>query len=174
MLIVPARYPMAAARTGDGGREPDYAGAMPISLPPLPEAVTPAVARGLARWEAAIARHDEAALPTMIAAEAVFRSPAVHTPQVGRETVATYLGAAFTVLGPTLTYHSVWTGTSDAVLRFSAELDGLHLDGVDMITWDDDGVITDFTVMIRPLKALNAVVAAMGHELGRRLAEPRH
>jgi hypothetical protein len=97
----------------------------------------------------------------------VFRSPAVHTPQEGRELVTAYLAGAIQVLGPTLTYHDEWVRERDAVLRFTSELDGLQIEGVDMITWDDDGQIVGFTVMLRPLKALNAVVARMGEELAK-------
>jgi hypothetical protein len=71
------------------------------------------------------------------------------------------------VLGPGLTYHDEWVRERDAVLRFTTEVDGLQVEGVDLITWDDDGLISGFTVMIRPLKALNAIVARMGEELAR-------
>jgi hypothetical protein len=123
---------------------------------------------GLQRWHEAVERRDRARLSGLIAEHAVFRSPAVHTPQEGRTLVAAYLAGALVVLGPGLTYHDEWVREHDAVLRFTTEVDGLEVEGVDLITWDDDGQITDFTVMIRPLKALNAVVARMAEELARR------
>lgn len=122
---------------------------------------------GLARWHTVVGARDAAALPSIIAENAVFRSPAVHKPQEGRELVVGYLTAAFTVLGPGLTYHDEWVRENDAVLRFTTVIDGLEVEGIDMITWDDDGQIVAFTVMVRPLKALNALVAAMGAELAR-------
>ena len=122
---------------------------------------------GLARWHELVESRDPARLPALIAEDAVFRSPAVHTPQEGRELVTAYLAGAIQVLGPTLTYHDEWVRERDAVLRFTSELDGLQIEGVDMITWDDDGQIVGFTVMLRPLKALNAVVARMGEELAK-------
>ena len=56
-------------------------------------------------------------------------------------------------------------GESDAVLEFTAELNGIHINGVDMIHWDTDGKIDDFKVMIRPLKAVNLLHQLMGQML---------
>jgi hypothetical protein len=120
---------------------------------------------GLKRWHELVESRDPARLPALIAEDAVFRSPAVHTPQVGRDLVTAYLAGAIQVLGPTLTYHDEWVRERDAVLRFTSELDGLQVEGVDMITWDDDGQIVGFTVMIRPFKALQAVMARMLEQL---------
>jgi hypothetical protein len=120
---------------------------------------------GLARWHAVVASRDAASLPDLIAPDAEFHSPAVHTPQVGRALVTAYLTGAFAVLGPELTYHDEWVRERDAVLRFTTTVDDLHVEGVDIITWDDNGLITDFTVMIRPVKALHAVMARMLEQL---------
>jgi hypothetical protein len=126
-------------------------------------------AAALARWHAVVAARDAAGLPALIAEDAVFRSPAVHAPQAGRDTVVGYLTAALTVLGPALTYRREWLGEDSAVLEFTTEVGGREVHGIDMITWDDDGLITDFTVMVRPAKGLDAVVHAMGAELLRML-----
>jgi hypothetical protein len=122
---------------------------------------------GLKRWHDVVASRDGSALPGLIAEDAVFHSPAVHTPQAGRDLVAAYLTGAFAVLGPELTYVQEWAGERDAVLRFTSVVDGLQVEGVDLIRWDDDGRIADFTVMIRPFKALQAVMARMLEELTR-------
>ncbi|UUZ60373.1 nuclear transport factor 2 family protein [Nocardioides sp. B-3] len=127
-------------------------------------------AAALARWHAVVKSRDAAGLPAPVAEDAVFRSPAVHTPQVGRDTVVGYLTAAFTVLGPELAYEREWLASDSAVLQFRTTVGGLDVSGVDIITRDTDGQITDFTVMIRPMKALNAVVEQMGAELMRMLA----
>ncbi len=127
-------------------------------------------AAALARWHAVVESRDAAGLPALIAEDAVFRSPAVHTPQVGRDTVVGYLTAAFTVLGPKLTYEREWLATDSAVLQFRTVVGGLDVSGVDIITWDAEGQIVDFTVMVRPVKALNAVIEHMGAELMRMLA----
>lgn len=123
----------------------------------------------LARWHAVVESRDPAGLPALIAEDAVFRSPAVHAPQVGRDTVVGYLTAAFTVLGPELAYEREWLGEDSAVLQFRTVVGGLDVSGIDMITWDADGQIVDFTVMVRPRKALDAVIEHMGAELMRML-----
>ena len=122
---------------------------------------------GLQRWHELVASRDPSRLQELVAEDAVFRSPAVHTPQEGRELVTAYLAGAIEVLGPTLTYHDEWTRERDAVLRFTAEVDGLRVEGVDLVTWDDDGRIAAFTVMIRPFKALQAVMARMLEQLAK-------
>ncbi|MEO5853033.1 MAG: nuclear transport factor 2 family protein [Nocardioides sp.] len=131
-------------------------------------------AAALARWHAVVESHDAADLPPLVAAGAVFRSPAVHTPQEGRDTVVGYLTAAFTVLGPQLVYEREWVGEDSAVLQFRTEVGGLDVHGVDVITWDDAGLISDFTVMVRPAKALQVVIEHMGAELMRMLEAAGH
>ena len=127
-------------------------------------------AAALARWHAVVDSRDAAGLPALIAEDAVFRSPAVHSPQEGRDTVVGYLTAAFTVLGPNLTYEREWLASDSAVLQFRTVVGGMDVSGVDIITWDADGQIVDFTVMVRPVKALDAVIEHMGAELMRMLA----
>jgi hypothetical protein len=123
----------------------------------------------LARWHAVVRSRDAAGLRALVAEDAVFRSPAVHTPQEGRDAVVGYLTAAFTVLGPHLAYEREWLGEDSAVLQFRTEVGGLDVHGVDLITWGKDGLITDFTVMVRPAKALQVVIEHMGAELMRML-----
>ncbi len=132
-------------------------------------------ADALARWHAVAESRDPAGLPSLVAEDAVFRSPAVHTPQEGRDTVVGYLTAALTVLGPGLTYEREWLAEDSAVLQFRTQVGGLDVSGVDIITWDAAGRIVDFTVMVRPRKALDAVIEHMGAELLRMMeaAAPR-
>ncbi len=125
----------------------------------------PDTVAALARWHAVVDSRDARGLPALVAEEAVFRSPAVHAPQQGRDTVVACLTAASTVLGPGLTYRREWLGEDSAVLELTTEVGGREVHGIDMITWDDDGLIRDFTVMVRPMKGLQAVVDAMGAEL---------
>lgn len=122
---------------------------------------------GLQRWHEVVASRDATKLPALIAEDAVFRSPAVHTPQEGRDLVTAYLSGAFAVLGPELTYHEEWAREADAVLRFTTVVDGLQVEGVDLVRWDEDGRIVEFTVMLRPFKALQAVMGRMLEELTR-------
>ena len=95
----------------------------------------------------------------------VFRSPAVHTPQEGKEVTTAYLSAAVVVLGPTLVYQRQWYAERNAVLEFEAELDGLTVHGIDMMQWNDDGKLVEFTVMVRPFKGLEKLIELMAAQL---------
>lgn len=121
----------------------------------------------VAAWHAVAESRDPAGLDALLADDVVFRSPAVHTPQEGKAVTTAYLSAAMVVLGPGLTYVEEWHGDGSAVLEFTSVVDGLSVHGVDMLRWGDDGRLTSFTVMVRPMKGLHALVAAMGAELAR-------
>jgi hypothetical protein len=109
-------------------------------------------------------RTDE--LDELLAPEAVFYSPAVFTPQEGRDTTRTYLGAAAKLFGGSdFRYVGQWYGEKSAVLEFTAEIDGIHVNGVDMIEWNDEDRITSFKVMLRPFKALQTVIPKMAELL---------
>ena len=130
------------------------------------------VETGLGRWLTAVENHDAALLPDLVADGAVFRSPAVFRPQQGRDLVVAYLSAALTVLGGDFHYERQWLRDTGAVLEFRSVVDGREVHGVDMIEFDPDGLIVDFTVMVRQLSALNLVVEKMGTELKRRFGPP--
>ncbi len=112
----------------------------------------------LARWHRIVATKDARGLEALLADAVVFHSPVVHTPQVGKPVTTMYLAAALHVFGnDTFHYVREVAGASDAVLEFHVEIDGVIVNGVDMIRWDDAGRIVDFKVMLRPLKAVNLV-----------------
>lgn len=114
------------------------------------------------RWHALIESGDPSGLGDLLADDAVFHSPVVHTPQVGKALTELYLTAAYQVLANAdFRYVREVVGERDAVLEFTAELDGIHVNGVDMFHWNDAGLIDDFKVMIRPLKAVNLLHAMM-------------
>jgi len=115
----------------------------------------------LTRWHEVVETSDPTLLDALLAEDALFRSPAVHTPQEGKELTTTYLRAALVVLGPTLTYQHEWYDESSAILEFTAELDGLTVHGIDMIRWNEAGRIVEFTVMVRPFKALQKLMELM-------------
>lgn len=121
----------------------------------------------IAAWHRLVEAKDPALLDALLAEDCVFRSPAVHTPQEGKAVTTQYLSAALVVLGPTLSYRREWYAEDSAVLQFEAELDGLTVDGVDMITWGADGRIIEFAVMVRPVKALHKLMELMAAELFR-------
>jgi len=111
---------------------------------------------GLAGWHAFIESRDPAVLDAALAEDAVFESPVVHTPQAGKALVRLYLvGAAMTLGNETFRYVGEWRAARSAVLEFACEVDGITINGVDMIWWDEAGLITRFKVMVRPLKAIN-------------------
>lgn len=118
-------------------------------------------------WHAYVAAPTREALDALLADHVVFQSPAMHTPQEGKAVTMKYLAAATAVLGgPAFRYVGEWRGERSAVLEFESALDGgIQVNGVDMVEWDESGRITRFKVMIRPLKALNAVMSAMGAAL---------
>ena len=109
-------------------------------------------------------RTDE--LQALLAEDAVFYSPAVFTPQEGRAKTLAYLTAAAKLFGDSdFRYVRKWYGDHSAVLEFVAELDGIHINGVDVIGWNDEGEIIEFKVLLRPLKALERVIPAMAQLL---------
>jgi len=112
----------------------------------------------LETWHRMVRTQDPSGLPALLADDAVFHSPVVHAPQRGRQLTAAYLGAAFRVFfNPTFCYVREIAGPSDAMLEFETEIDGIIVNGVDLIRWNDAGQIVDFKVMIRPLKAINLI-----------------
>ena len=101
---------------------------------------------------------DPSGLSDLLAEEAVFHSPVVHSPQRGRRLTSLYLNAAFQVFfNPSFRYVREIVGASDAMLEFETEIDGVLINGVDIMHWNELGQIIDFKVMIRPLKAINVI-----------------
>lgn len=123
--------------------------------------------QNLDRWHAYMeSGSDPALLDAMLADDAVFHSPVVHTPQVGKSVVMAYLVAASHTLG-NHSFHYVreLVDGDEMVLEFVTEMDGITVNGVDIIRWNDAGQITDFKVMVRPLKAINKVWEMMAAQL---------
>jgi hypothetical protein len=117
-------------------------------------------------WHRLVGKRDAQGLDALLADEAVFYSPVVHTPQVGKAITKKYLAAAFQVFfNETFRYVRELRGERDAVLEFEVVLDGISVNGVDMIKWNDAGKITEFKVMLRPLKAVNLIHQKMAEML---------
>ena len=114
---------------------------------------TPSV---MSAWHHVVSSRDPAALSRLLADEVVFHSPVVHTPQRGKAITFQYLMGALQVLNNTsFRYEREIVGEHDAVLEFASEVDGIQINGVDLIRWNEAGQIVDFKVMVRPLKAVN-------------------
>jgi hypothetical protein len=112
----------------------------------------------LERWHQLVAERSAAGLDDLLADDVVFYSPVVHTPQVGKPITTMYLAAALHVFGnDAFRYVREVVGDRDAVLEFLVEIDGISVNGVDMIRWNEGGQITEFKVMLRPLKAVNLI-----------------
>ena len=117
----------------------------------------------IALWHTLAKHRDALGLDDLLADDAVFHSPVVHTPQVGKAITKKYLAAAFQVFfNDTFRYVREIKGERDAVLEFQVELDGITVNGVDMLKWNDSGKVTEFKVMLRPLKAVSLIHQKMG------------
>jgi hypothetical protein len=129
---------------------------------------------GLAKWhDYMTGGSDPAVLADLLAEDAVFHSPVVHTPQAGKRIVMAYLVAASHVLGnDTFHYVRELVDGDDMMLEFATELDGVTINGVDIIRFNGEGKISDFKVMVRPLKAINKVWEMMAAQLDAAKGKP--
>ncbi len=115
----------------------------------------------LAIWHHHIQNKSEQGLMDQLADDAVFHSPVVHTPQAGKHMVFAYLNAADSVFSNDANFQYVDEIVDDsgnkAMLEFTAEMDGIHVNGVDIIHWNDEGKIQNFKVLVRPMKGMQKV-----------------
>lgn len=120
----------------------------------------------VAAWHQLLKTKDAAGLDDILADHVVFYSPVVHTPQAGKLITTLYLTAALHVfVNDRFKYLREVVSGNNAVLEFTTVIDGITVNGVDMFTWGADGKITEFKVMIRPLKAINLIHRMMGEML---------
>lgn len=112
----------------------------------------------LGTWHELVESRNPSGLDALLSEKVVFHSPVVHTPQIGKAITKQYLAAAFHVFfNESFRYVREVAGSTDAVLEFQVEIDGISVNGVDMIKWDESGQIVEFKVMLRPLKAVNLI-----------------
>lgn len=117
-------------------------------------------------WHTVALSRDVEAISKVLHEDCVFESPVVHTPQLGKAITAKYLAAAGYTLGnEAFEYVGEWHRDGSSILEFTTVMDGIAINGVDMITCDDAGLITHFKVMVRPLKAVNMLHQKMGDML---------
>jgi hypothetical protein len=112
-------------------------------------------------WHEMFKDRDIGRLDEILAENCVFLSPIVHTPQEGRELTKFYLTGAFNVFNDSFRYVKEVVTDEHAVLEFVCDMDGVVVNGVDIMTFDDQGKIVEFKVMVRPLKAVNLLHARM-------------
>jgi ketosteroid isomerase-like protein len=117
-------------------------------------------------WHKLLESKNPEELDNILADDVVFYSPVVHTPQEGKDITKMYLTAAlFVFVNETFTYVREVVSETDAVLEFETEIDGIKVNGVDMISWNEKGEIKSFKVMLRPIKAVNLIHKMMGEML---------
>lgn len=120
----------------------------------------------LEKWHDVIFNQDKAKLSQILADDVIFHSPVVHTPQKGKQITFMYLSAAFIVLfNDTFKYVREVTNETETLLEFEVEIDGILINGIDMISWNNEGQIISFKVMLRPLKAVSLIHQKMGQML---------
>ena len=113
-------------------------------------------------WHDIIRNGDTSALETLIADDAVFHSPVVHTPQVGKAIVVKYLTAAAIVLmNDSFHYVREMVQEHEALLEFQATIDDIVINGIDHIRWNENNQIVEFKVWVRPLKAIQKLHQVM-------------
>ncbi len=127
----------------------------------------PAVAESLGRWHAMVASRDLSGLPAMVAPDALFRSPMAHKPYPGAPAVVLILRTVLTVFEDFAYHRTLFTADGlSVVLEFSARVGDKQLKGIDLIRFDEQGLIREFEVMVRPMSGL----AALGEQMAARLA----
>ena len=128
----------------------------------------PAVAATLKRWHTMIEEADLGDLPALVHAQACFRSPMAFEPYASGQAVVFILRTVYDVFRNFRYHRQLFSEDGlDVVLAFSAEVGGRQLKGVDMIRFDEQGLIVDFEVLVRPLSGLQA----LGEEMGRRVGD---
>lgn len=127
----------------------------------------------LERFHANLRGELEGGYDALLHPDVVFYSPVVFTPQQGREITKLYLSAAGSTLpgdapasgesstgdapATSFTYTKTIASGHQAMLEFETMMDGKYVNGVDILTCDDDSLVTEFKVMMRPLQAVNIV-----------------
>ncbi|WP_422358627.1 nuclear transport factor 2 family protein [Reichenbachiella sp.] len=117
----------------------------------------------LTQWHEMLESQDISQLDQIIDAKCVFHSPIVFKPQEGQRLTVMYLMAAFQMFMEAEYFRYIKEIVQDqnAALEFNAEIDGILIDGIDLITWNKAGKIIEFKVMIRPLKAIDLIKERM-------------
>lgn len=121
-------------------------------------------------FRAAVEAGDFAAIPAMCAPDVVFRSPIAHKPYIGRDTLGVILQAVSRVFED-LTYVREFGDDNNHALIFTARVGELEINGCDFLHTGADGLIDEFTVMLRPLKAVTAFAEKMSVEFAKAMEE---
>jgi SnoaL-like domain len=117
-------------------------------------------------FQRAVEARDLDALTAALAPEVVFRSPVVYRAYEGRDAVAKVLEAATRVFEDFEYVLGLESGASHALI-FRARVGDREVDGLDLLRLDGDGLVSELTVMVRPMSGVQALAAAMGEQLER-------
>lgn len=128
--------------------------------------VSPAAAASLAKWHDMIAKGDLSDLESIVAEDAVFRSPVANSPYPGKKVVCIVLRGAITVFRNFIYHRELDDGENSVCLEFSATVGDKQLKGIDLVKFDASGKIVDFEVMVRPLTGVMALGEAMKASVG--------
>lgn len=122
----------------------------------------------LKNWHTFLETRNPKILVELLSNDVIFYSPIVWAPQEGKQITILYLMAALEVFGgenSNFTYVKQVIDKNNFFLEFTTMIDGITVNGIDMIEVNDEGKIISFKVMIRPLKAINKVHEKMGEML---------
>lgn len=122
----------------------------------------------LPRWHELVEKQDITIFDEIFHDDCVFYSPLVFQPKEGKALTKQFLSAAARMFNEAehFTYVKEVVDEKSAVLVFHSKIEGIFIEGIDMITWDDNGLITEFKVFIRPMKGIMKVAATMQKQLG--------
>jgi len=121
--------------------------------------------QALQEWHQIVKSGDPSGLDRLLAEDCVFWSPVVHRPQEGRDLTRLYLTGAMAVFNDSFRYVKEVVAEPHAVLEFTCDIDGITVNGVDIITFNPEGRIVEFKVMVRPLKGVTMLHAKMASML---------
>ena len=135
-----------------------------------PKNIHPAVARSLDTWHHMVASRDLSNLLSIVHPDAVFRSPMANTAYTSAPALMLALSTVIQVFED-FTYHRQLASDDglNIVLEFSARVGDKQLKGIDLVRFNEQGQITEFEVMVRPLSGLQALGTEMGARLGDKL-----
>jgi hypothetical protein len=136
---------------------------------------TPALAhlpqRTLDNWHRFVASGDHGLLASLLSEHIVFRSPFVQSPIPGRAATVLVLTTVVQIFENFRYHRSFIAGSHDVALEFSANIGKWQLKGIDLIKFNEAGEMVEFEVMVRPIKALQALGEEMGNRIGPQLAQ---
>ena len=128
--------------------------------------LSPAAAKSLAKWHEMIAQTNLSDLESIVAEDAVFRSPVANTPYPGKDVVCIVLRGAMTVFEDFVYHRELSDGAKSVCLEFAARVGDKQLKGIDLIKFDGAGKIVEFEVMVRPATGVMALGEAMKAKVG--------